>query len=358
MKVGLLTFHDAINYGAVLQAVALNRALTKICNEQCTLIDYSCKSIDEMYKIKCSNPVKLILMSGYQMLKRKSFRSFVKRNCKMTDRVNEQSITKYADKFDAWVVGSDQVWNGNITGHDANFLLRFVRNGSRRISYAASLGNYQIPENELSLFHSELKKYGGISVREPAGAEVLQHFVDFEVGVHLDPTLLLDRDEWSSMAKKPNTKNKYVFIYASGDVNKIEQQAQKIATKTGMNILYMGSYNIPNGRKLSFVSPEEWLGYIENAEYVLTNSFHGTVFSIIFNKLFSVDLGKMEIRNGKEMHHNDRAENLLNILGLQNREIDYMENHLDEAPNWETRDRMLLIHKEKAIEYLRKALNE
>ena len=357
MRVGLLTFHDAINYGAVLQAVALSRSLTKVCNEQCTLLDYRCKSIDQMYRIKEGNLAKRLLKAGYQTLKRNSFRKFVKYNCQMTGKLDEQSINQYADCFDAWVVGSDQVWNGNITGHDSNFLLEFVGDCSRKLSYAASFGNYQIPVQEVPLFQKALESFDGISVREPAGAEAIKDITNLNVDVHLDPTLLLDMDEWGAMAKEPKIKNKYIFIYASGDVSKIAPLAKRISKETGMKILYMGNYNIPNGRKLSFVSPEAWLGYIKNASCVLTNSFHGTAFSIIFNRHFFVDLGKTEVRNGTEMHHNDRAENLINTLGLQNRAIDCVDKQLNQAPDWDVRNKVLPIYKDKALEYLRRTLN-
>lgn len=356
MRVGLLTFHDAINYGAVFQAVALSKTLTKICKEECDIIDYRCAQIDSMYQVVDKNLIKKILKIFYTNAKKKTFRNFVKSNCNLSKKINSISIDQISDSYDCMVVGSDQVWNGNITGHDYNYLLKFAGSNTKRLSYAASIGNYGVLETENSIFCDELAKFSGISVREPAGAKVIQQYTEKDVFVHVDPTLLLDWKEWAQLAKAPKTSEKYIFIYASGNVMKILNTAQMIAKKTGMKIYYMGNYAIQGAKKLSFVSPSEWLGYVQNAECVLTNSFHGTVFSVIFKKNFFVDLGEFEIRNGTKMRHNDRAENLITLMGLENRVIENASEEFDRQIKWNKMENSLLEKKKQAFDYLRTVL--
>lgn len=356
MKIGVLTFHDAINYGAVLQTVALCKTISNVCRSTCEIVDYRCAAIDNMYKVADNNPIKRSVKEIYQKVKRSFFRRFVHNNCRMTKAVDAKSIQTLKDYYDGWVVGSDQVWNGNITGHDKNYLLNFLENDKLRISYAASLGNYVIPSEEMSLFEGQLAAFSGVSVREPIGASTIRKYVSGNVFVHVDPTLLLDEKEWTVMARLPKATKKYIFIYAAGNVEKIISTAKMLSKKTGMKIYYMGNFSIPEGKKLALVTPEKWLGYMKGAGYVLTNSFHGTVFSIIFNKQFFVDLGKIELRDGKTMYHNDRADNLVNLLGLKNRIIDNVESEWNIVPNWEIRDSILSIEKNRAFEYLKMTL--
>lgn len=352
MRVGILTFHDAINYGAVLQAQGLCEVINSFDAVNCEIIDYKSVALEQMYYINNIKSVKEFIRRLYVIVKKKTFEHYLKSKCVISKSVNKKSISKIFDKYDAIIVGSDQVWNGNITGNDDIYLLPFCSEKIIKGSYAASIGNYNITDSKKENY-IRLKEFKGISVREPEAACVISKLTGRDVKVHIDPTLLVNNKYWDKIAISPSVRNKYIFIYASGDVKKIIQVAKVLKKMTQYDIYYMGNYEIENAKKISFVTPDRWLGFIKNAEIVLTNSFHGTAFSIIFEKNFFVDLGWNE---EKQKNKNNRAENLLEMFGLTKQVIENAEQLYKCLPDMTKMRQEKLRQQDKAISYLKDIL--
>ena len=346
MKIGILTFHDAINYGAVLQAQALCSTVGGFDNVECEIINYECKNIEEMYRTKSGNVLVQKIKSLYQKIKRNAFKKYLRNNSLLSMRVFRQTIKKFALKYDAVIVGSDQVWNRGITGGDPSFLLDFCDEKTIKASYAASFGNFEVTEKDVQNYQC-LAKFNGLSVREPKGQKIIKNIIGREAEIHIDPTFLKDQTYWRQCAKAPKYTRKYIFIYAMGNTTRIQKAAKMLHEKTGYDIYYMGDFKLKEGKKLSYVTPAEWLGLFDRAEMILTNSFHGTAFSIIFRKNFFVDLGKI----GNAIH-NDRAANLLKLFGLENQVVENVGILYNRTPDWKCLEERITIQKEKALSYL------
>ncbi|MGN0602114.1 MAG: polysaccharide pyruvyl transferase family protein [Oscillospiraceae bacterium] len=354
MNVGLLTFHDAINYGAVLQAQALCDELNIISGGHCEIIDYKCASIDNMYRTNTGNILFSKIKTAYQLLKRDLFRKYLKKVSEFSQSVNRESIDRLADKYDVIIVGSDQVWNAEIIGHDSAYVLSVGNKSIIKASYAASFGNYILVEKDKK-FYKSLESFSGLSVREPNGVDRVYDLIGKKATVHIDPTLLKSTDYWEKFASNKRKKEKYIFLYVSGNAEAVIKAALEIKKKTDYKIYYMGNCHIKEGKKLSFVLPDEWLGLIKNAEVVLTNSFHGTAFSIIFRKKFFVDLGIAKDGVGII---NDRAGNLLNIMGLEKQVIKNAPEKYDEEIDWSVLERELPKYQNESRSYLESVVGE
>lgn len=295
-KIGILTFHDADNLGAVLQSFALESVLNDECGVSAEVIDYKCKTITETKRVKkckgIKDYIKFIPMYLYYLIKRRGFDKFRKKKLIMTsERYNNKNIKKCEDDYDIFITGSDQVWNPECSGTDKVYILGFVSDSAKKYSYAASIGNYGFSQNDTEWINL-IKQYNKISVREQSTACELTKTGVENVLIHPDPVALLTQEQWKSVMKKRIYAKKYVLVYlVLPDVNVMEQ-ARKYAQEHGCKI-------ISNKSSLEFIlhnSPADFLSWIYNAECVFTNSFHGTIFSLIFKKQLFSDI---EMTNGQ-----------------------------------------------------------
>lgn len=297
MKVGILTFHMAHNCGAMLQAYALSKCITEKFSVDCEIIDYRLPIIYHKYdKLLKKKPIEP---------KRLKFDKYMKSTLPISKHVEELSK---ANEYDLYIVGSDQVWNSQITkGLKDEYFAKFFPDNSFCISYAASTGE---PIEDPKLFAEKLDNFRYISVRESWLVKQLQQFVCKEIIWCLDPVLLLESTYWNTSCKKVNL-DKYILVYSfeitSNEYLTIKSWAKQenlsiielITHERGMqnDVLYEHDYG-----------PEEWIAYIKNASYVFTDSYHCTLFSIIFNKEFyCLDHGSKR---------NSRIEDILNQLSL------------------------------------------
>lgn len=328
-KIGILTFHRAENFGAVLQAYALQSYLI---NEgyEAVFIDYRCNSIENNYKLfdikRCISEHKLkdklsiakqLLFSLYDRYKKKmKYKAFRKKYLKLTKQ--EISDTNELEQFDAVIVGSDQVWALGLTGgfDDFYFLNHNFRKPVKKISYAASSEIHSYDRLiESKNVRECLNSFDALSVRENALKELLETRIDKKIEVCLDPVFLLDKSMLKELQIKPKASN-YILIYHLVYSVESTMIAEKIAKDKGLEIIEI---NV-SGKKaakcrhrlISNIGPRELLGYMINAEYVITTSFHALALSIIFSKeFFVVDKGA-----------NMRLKNLLNEFNIHNRIAD------------------------------------
>lgn len=367
MKIGTLTYHDTTNYGAVLQAFALQKKIEEI-GFDCEIIDYKCKAITERYEIKSpfksSNIkqfVKRILTNKNNKALKSKFEDFNKKYQKISSKAYDKKSIKEANKvYDKFIVGSDQIWNLKLCGEDTTYMLDFVDENSKKYSYAASFGYPEIPNEYVNISKQYIEKFNKISVRENKGVDILNKICDKTATITLDPTLLFDKNDWKKYmnldVNKTISKKPYILVYIIALTPTIMNFTKKLAKETGYEVIYINhSYKRVFGFKNIFsVTPEEFLTYINNAEIVVTSSFHGVAFSINFEKQFFYELSNSSV------NYNSRLENLISIAGLNEREIKKENNNYKNSIKIDYEIVKPKIEKEKvkSIQFIKEVLSE
>lgn len=338
MKIGTLTYHFANNYGAVLQAYALKTYLEEQGHDV-EILNYNSSFLYRKNRALLKRVVSLF-WSRFRLViggakKNKAFSSFRLNYL----GINGEQITLPTElknylkdkNFNAFVVGSDQVWNPVLNGADKNYYLAFA-NSALKVSYAASFGVSKVEERFIPLIRDNVKEFSAVSVREKTGLEILKNCsVENSATVVLDPVFLLSQEGWNKLASKRLIKEKYILCYVMpGDKkleNKITETANKLKKETGYKVVYIGRKEyyrfINDGKDMVGASPEDFVSLIKNAEVVLTNSFHGTAFSVIFQRDF------YSFKNSsisKEKQLSSRIQDLLSDIGLETRIIDSNKN--------------------------------
>lgn len=366
-KVGIITFHKAHNYGAFLQVYALQRQVEKLGNES-FVINYNDKNIIKSYKLfKFSkNPIKcmkLVLKSlkNYKRNKKRydKFNSCINKKLNLTKDYNSfDELAKNYPQLDSYITGSDQVWNSIITkGLQDSYTLNFGNKEINRISYAASIGNSSLANNEEEKYKNKISNIDHISVREEEAKNILSKIIDKPINVVLDPTLLISKQEWENIIKEENVENekqKYILAYVVEKNEEYVKIVNELSRKTGLKVIHFASEDngIENVIRSAYTDgPFEFVNLIKNAEYVVCTSFHATVFSIIFNKKFFVVPHK---KTGS------RVTNLLNKMQIENRVVYTLEDfknidyNLD--TNWEMVENILNIERENSKKWLQEAI--
>lgn len=345
-KVGVLTFHRAVNYGAVLQAYALVQTLKKI-GMDAEIIDYRNEKIEESYyKISgFSNNLKSIIRNiilfPTQRKRNNAFKKCIEEHFAVSNvKYTKNNIYDANEVYDLIITGSDQVWNLPCTGGDKTFFLDFVKDDEKKYSYAASFGKIKNEEAKYDEYFKLIEKLKCVSVREESGKEFLIKNINKDIRMDIDPVFLLKQDEWKKFAKKTDLKN-YVLLYSVNLPNEFIEYARRITKQLGKKLVIITLRNrklklLKNEINCSCCMPDEFVGLINCADMVITNSFHGTAFSIILHKKFVV-VRNSENKMGMD---NSRLDNILNLLKLSDRiseNVDIYENInyicVDEATN-------------------------
>lgn len=357
-KVGIFTFHRALNYGAVLQAYALQQTLLKLPVEA-EIIDYWCPWIEKQYRSLLGtgtkkDRVKHLLKVAQSRIIGRKFSGFSERRLVLSKRYfrSRKDLTKIESMYDFFVVGSDQVWNSFLTDSDETYLLNFVSDNQKKVSYAASFGLSKLPEPWKSRCQVLLKSFSALSVRERQGADIIHDLTGREARVHIDPVMLLSAEEWKRIAA-PIPDENYILVYLMGRSRTIIQFIKDLAKQTGCGVILFGS-GLRRPVRAKYIRtgcPEEFLGYLAKARYVVTNSFHGTAFSILFHKDFFVEMLP------EPSKANSRLEQILTLFGLSGRLIrSGICNDLQRKPDYDAVNKILKKEREKSIHYLKNAL--
>lgn len=317
MKIALLTFIYSYNPGTTLQAFALQKAVESLQPDiHCFIL--------RQFHAKKGIPLFLKRPSW------KTFKGYVfvtgsrKAHLRFAEKYNhfypskpiyKSDLFNIQDEFDKIMVGSDQVWNPEYCKErPMRYLLDFVSNNEKKVSYGSSFGIKEVPEDIKQDYIDYLGKFKYLSVREEGGAKVIYDLLKRDVPIVLDPTLLLNKREWEKLAKLPKEEN-FIFLYEVMHRPEAVDFARKLSKETGLKIVHkqVYDYELNNNSRYWFMTPEEWMGYILKAKYVVTTSFHGTAFSINFNKQFFV-LPRPTTSS--------RVDHLLSLFGLESRKID------------------------------------
>lgn len=376
MKIGIMTWFSYENYGTALQAYALQRFL-RSKGYECELLNYLPENSWKQYgSIKKRSSIKNFkykviwkknkLMFNYINLNRKTeinnrsklFVSFIQNNCILTSEVKDgDGLMELNKKFDTYICGSDQIWTPNAL--DGTYYLDFVDDNNKRISYAPSFGVIEIPSEYKNIVREWISKFDFLSVREIQGGKIIKELTNMEYSVVLDPTLLLNSDEWESVSNNINIDEPYILCYFLGDKSSYWKHVKKVKKITGYRVVIipvMPESYIKRGTILSETGPSEFVGLIKNAQIILTDSFHGTIFSINFKRDFYVFKRFNDSDKGSQ---NSRIYNILEKLNLENRLIlnnDDISVDSIHISNFNDVDLRLKKERDKSIEFLMKSL--
>ena len=359
MRVGIITYHSTRNCGAVLQAYALNKAISDL-GYDCKVIDYKCDNIEKVYNIKkiyelrsIKEFIKWVFSVNTQKKSQKEFDKFKKENLKLSKIYNKDNIADANEEFDAFITGSDQVWNFNLNGVDENYILNFANDDRIKLSYAASLGYKTIPQNYIDIFKDNLKTFNDISVREEEGLECLKE-LGYSPDFVLDPTFLLKKEDYLQFINL-NKNGDYIFVYTVANTPNIYKKALELSKKTGYPVIwahmsYMNKKGVKNIKNPSCI---EFLTLLNNAKYVLTSSFHGMALSIVLNKEFFYDLST------SPNNHNSRLTTLASSLSLEEREMkENKELNISEKIDYQKVEILLNKKRKESIDFLIKGLGK
>lgn len=296
-KVGIITFHNAINYGAALQSFASQQFLNNNGIEA-EVVDYHCEKFANDYKvIKVYNKsikgiIKALVKAPNNYRKNRKFKAFVKTHIRLSKPYDQNNINQSNNDYGKFIVGSDQVWNLRLTDADLNYLLHFVTDDRKKFSYAASMGSTELDEETSNLLKKEVGSFISITVREEDAKAYLSGLLGRDIQTVLDPVFLLSKEEWDHVAHIPAC-DEYILVYCLHEKD-VYFQAEQLAKKTGLKIKCIQN-NIKKPINAEYVldaGPSEFIGYIKNARYIVTDSFHGAAFGIIYRKQIKVVLKK------------------------------------------------------------------
>lgn len=331
MKIGLVSYHREPNYGTMLQAYALAYAIERE-GTSCSYLDYRYvrKPLWRKLALKFANALGLVKPGEFAFFDTKEFRhirdkfAFFHRNyIPVSKRIYYADNIKSAlNDYDMFMVGSDQTWSPymNRNPHSINFL-QFVEEETKKCAYAPSFGTLRIAKEYGELLSAHLNSFKYISCRERQNCAYLSSLLHRDITYVVDPTLLLTAKEWNEIAIAPKLDNAtYILAYILGEKSCIAQYSEMLGKKYNLPVYYIATRPCYMRKQnvLDNVGPREFLGLIRNASVVVTDSFHGSLFSINYGVEF-YSFAKREAKTEEIMNDNDRILSFLRELGLENR---------------------------------------
>lgn len=356
-KVGIITCSREPNYGACLQAFATQKILEKLgC--QAEILNYTFEDERSYLPFKHKNPKTILACIMFYRLRYSQYLAFDSFHKKMaySERVYKEyeDFKRAADEYDIILTGSDQVWNP-LLGIDIGVTLQeFYHSGAKKISYASSFGISELAPEIKERYRKALSEFSWLSVREAQGQKIISALLGREVPAVLDPTMLFTSREWSEYEQGSVPDKPYILFYDMRHNSDLISYAEKIASQKNCEIAALSRVNFPlkNIKTLKGVTPGNMLSLFRNAEYVVTDSFHGTVFSILYHKPFSVQCSGEGVKLGS------RIVNLLEMTGLTDRLLSDYTKDARESIDFTNADKKLSEQREYSLEYLRNAVFE
>ena len=367
-KAGIITFHCADNFGAILQVYALQKIIQDL-NIDAEIIDFRPEVLVEPYehfinlrkyanKYGYRRALRSLLAQIYYfgLIKKRieSYNIFRNNYLKLSRNkyYSQEDLLNNPPIYDFYITGSDQVWNPSFKKDIGNsYLLDFVTGDSVKISYAASIAE-EINDNFIEDYKKYINQFDYISIREKSSLKIINSITNKNIEVTLDPTLLLSKEQWNTISELPNIDEKYILVYDLQYNIELIKIANKLSEETGYKIICFSKTKYFKNTIESFYykGPSQFLGYCKKAELILTNSFHGTVFSVIYGKPFYT------------IPHTTRGSRMIDLLETLNLEdrLVYKANDLEEINyyiDYEKVNNILEIKKQESIDFLTTALN-
>lgn len=383
-KIGIITlFHQNYNWGGVLQAYALKKTIEKnfedvsvdILNYKSnynpiypTLLDqmkqYSLKevifkTIEKVFKNK-KNVTNQVLKKRIEL-----FDKFMMENLTNTTVYDDNKLENLAKEYSYLICGSDQVWNPNVARK--GFFLDDINDECVKIAYAASIARNDLSEHERNIMLPMIEKIDYVSVREKTAKKVLDKYIKSNKKIYetLDPTLLMPRNEWLKILPKNNKNDeKYALAFFFSDSLKYRNEILKICESKGLKLKFipfakqtlLKNDNKGKCERIYDVGPYEFLQLVSEAEYVFTDSFHGAVFSIIFQKEFIV----FERDKNTKVSKNSRLYDLLDKFEVQDRlvkDMNMLNKTLNKECDFSKIEKILNNQRENSLKYLKNAID-
>ena len=368
MKVGIMTWHEYYNYGTTLQLYAMVKTIQKLGQDP-YVVNYHTRTMGatgetpHLYKKFRKKADQVVFRVFDSETRRKKFEHFIQENIVFTDLCDTlPELERLNDWIDCFVCGSDQIWSPKI--FDPHFFLDFVWDSNRTIAYAPSVG---LPQISNEYVKSQIKEVAErirfLSTREESGSSIISDLTGRDVATVLDPTFLLTKNDWEEICCKDNRNKPYLLVYMLGHNKSQWNKIYKIASILKYDVVVIPVFEKDQKRPGCLhepVGPNEFLGLINNASFVCTDSFHATAFSIIFQKEFLVF---ERFKEKSELNQNSRIYNILQQVKLKdrlysndkalfeiiNKKIDYPTANM----NLDKKRRASLLYLSDAIEKVR-----
>ena len=353
LKVYGVTYDHSTNYGSCFQAYALQSAIEriKINGENCS---YSLIPLREMkdYPVK-----RHILYPFFKLLwnyQRLQFQSFDKHYMNYAAVSKMCELKKLNGTADAFVCGSDVIWNTDVNNGVGAYYLDFAQKYA--FSYAASFGKSEISKEDMVMTRAWLNNLDAIAVREKTSREIAKQCTEKNVEIVADPVLLLGVDEWENLIEPLPDPSKYIFVYSTHMNKTFKQFLSVLKKRTGLKVILTtcSPKQAVEQRLLTVQTPQKWLSLLHDAEYVLTNSFHATVFSVLFHKKFFT-----VVSGDKAKGINMRMNDFLDTVGLEKRIYSTVPKEIDlSIIDYGYADNAVVRVRSESLAYLQRNLEE
>lgn len=368
-KIGIMTWFQYHNYGTALQVTAISNVILKNGYEP-FVINYNAQNIP--LTLKAENILKETGAKVIKKLKNRTYRSysnyerekmflsFYDKHLKFTNKCDLLSdLQRLNTKIDAFVCGSDQIWAPSC--FDSHYFLDFVSDENKKIAYAPSVGLPSIEDKYIKSQMKQLtKKIGFLSTREESGSKIIADLCDREVKTVLDPTLLLTSNEWKGFYSENsiNENKPFLLVYMLGKNEWQWKEIYSIAKKLNLVVRIIPVFEKDLKREgciKEAIGPEEFLAYVNNADYICTDSFHGLAFSVNFHKQFTVF---ERFKTNDKINQNSRIYNLLDKFNLRSRLFKNKSAYkmLNEKIDYIAVDKRRNVLVNESMEYLKSAL--
>lgn len=364
-------YRGTANYGAILQAYALN-ALVRSLGFDCQTLNYCAPCLNKRQKIrKWIKQPEIIIALLWEKIRRRPVKHIYQMKTDVFDRFrdgyiphteecSDQNVHDIVEKYDVLICGSDQIWRPDLVTGEFNDIwwLKPFSNGVPKMSYAASLGISDLNEKQAAYIRDALKDYQAVSVREETAKTLLEQVYGKKVQAVLDPVFLPGTDAWRRFSSHRGKAGKFIFVYFIAPTCRIYKRIEEFARQQNMEIVYMPymgyKFNWPDfalrGTRIPAATPQEFVGLVEDAEYIFTDSFHATAFSIIFHKNFNTFI----------TNYGTRLRSLLGMAQLEDR-IVKEETPLGMTVNkerWAVADARIGLEREASIMFLERELRQ
>lgn len=371
MKVAIITYHRALNYGSALQAYALNHYFWEQGSEAYT-IDYSSEGQQATYTFyEKGHSIMTLVRNSFTFIYRKALRT--KRNrfdCFIKNKIPLIDTDVFLDEkiqndIDIFICGSDQIWNGNTIDFTPRYLLDFVTDKGKCFSYAPSIGTIRQTKETEQAYKKHLMEFPYISVRESSGSKYLSKIIEREVETVLDPVFLLDGNEWRKVASAEcSIKGDYVLCYFIGDVKGMREFALQLGKFYHCKV-YVILFNLRDMLSLTLntlysAGPTEFVNLIDKAKCICTNSFHAMSFSIILKKDFWVFVNNKNAAS-IDVLPQTRILDLAENVGLSERVLDpdtYNKVDLEQSIQYQNVYEKLTPLKVSSKNYIKKIISD
>ena len=359
MKIAaILTVHVGQNFGSNLQTIATCDVIKNLGFHP-IVVNYIPKRVarNSYWRGAIKNPIKLfwrILNAPLFYRNLHIYENYLARYCDLTSPIyDEDNFGKICPQADIYITGSDQVWNSQ---HNQGFNPRYYFDGivAKKVAYASSFGVSKLPEQEYEDVKKLLKAYSFISVREKSGQEIVES-MGYQAEHLLDPTFMLDAKEWEKYSSKRILNEPYILVYIPyniADKELIYKSIRRISEKKNLKVVTF-SWGWMKDKyadiTIRFANPGDFLSLMLHADYVITNSFHGTAFSINLNKQFWVYM---------PTDFSTRISSILDLCGLRGRLLDQLitDEQVDNNVDYEPVNEILNSERRKSIDFLTKAI--